>query len=68
MPVTGVVDSFDEQRGDGEIRSDVGESLYFHCVALWDGSRVIAPGSRVSGRRAVGRLGRDEVVDVQLAQ
>ena len=67
MQVTGVVSSFDEQRGDGEIRSDAGEVLYFHCVELCDGSRVIAPGARVSGQRAVGRLGRDEVIAVQLS-
>lgn len=66
MRLTGVVESFDEQRGDGEVRSDDGESLYFHCVALADGSRIISPGRRVSGQRAVGRRGRDEVLDVRL--
>ena len=65
--MTGVVESFDEQQGGGEVRSDSGESLYFHCVALSDGSRVIRPGTRVTGQRSVGRLGRDEVVDVRPA-
>jgi cold shock CspA family protein len=62
--VRGVVETFDERRGDGIIQSDGGERLYFHCVSIADGSRQIDPGARVEARRRVGHVGRDEVVDV----
>jgi cold shock CspA family protein len=60
----GVVDSFDGRRGDGFVLSDDGERLYFHCVALRDGTREIEPGTRVRGRRRVGHLGRDEIIEI----
>jgi hypothetical protein len=61
MCLLGVVDSFDERRGDGEFVSDAGERFYFHCVSIADGSRTITPGSRAAGERRVGLRGRDEV-------
>lgn len=64
MIVDGVVETFDERRGDGFVRSDRGEQLYFHCVSIADGTRQIAVGERVRARRRVGHVGRDEVVDV----
>ena len=60
----GVIESFDEHRGDGLFRGDNGRGYYFHCVAIADGTRSIAVGVRATGRFAVGRLGHDEVVDV----
>jgi cold shock CspA family protein len=63
--VRGAVQTFDAQRGDGTIVSDDGEVLYFHCVTIADGSRQIELGTRVRARRAVGRLGGDEAVDVE---
>jgi hypothetical protein len=62
--VVGVIESFDDRRGDGEMRSDAGERFYFHCVAIADGSRRIEPGVRVQADRRVGHVGRDEVVAV----
>jgi cold shock CspA family protein len=62
--IEGVVESFDEQHGDGWFVTDAGERLYFHCVTIKDGSRTIPAGVRAVGRRSVGRLGRDEVFDV----
>ncbi len=62
--VTGVVASFDDRRGDGVLLTDAGEHLYFHCVAIADGTRTIGEGLRARGRRGVGRTGRDEVLDV----
>jgi cold shock CspA family protein len=62
--VQGVVESFDERRGDGILRSDRDERLYFHCVSIADGSRRIDAGARVRALRRVGHVGRDEVVDV----
>ena len=61
MIVTGVVESFDVHRGDGVVRSDEGERLYFHCVAIKDGSRQIEVDVRVRGQRRVGHVGRDEI-------
>jgi cold shock CspA family protein len=65
--VKGRVEVFDEHRGDGLVRTDEGEGLYFHCVNIADGSRSIAVGERVSVNRAVGRLGRDEAVEIAKA-
>jgi cold shock CspA family protein len=62
--VRGTVETFDERRGDGIIRSDRDERLYFHCVSIADGSRHIDPGVRVEARRRVGHVGRDEASDV----
>jgi cold shock CspA family protein len=62
--VRGIVETFDERRGDGIIRSDRGERLYFHCVSIAGGSRQIDPEARVQARRRVGHVGRDEVADV----
>ena len=64
MIVLGIVEAFDERRGDGSVRSDDGERLYFHCVSIADGTRQIDPGVRVQAYRRVGHLGRDEVIDV----
>ena len=64
--VHGVVESFDERRGDGFIRSDRGERLYFHCVAIADGTRRIETGTTVEARRRVGHVGYDEVGDVRV--
>jgi len=60
----GVIESFDERRGDGVFLSDDGVRLYFHCVAISDGSRQITTGVRARARRIVGRLGRDEADEV----
>lgn len=62
--VRGLVEAFDERRGDGQIRTDEGERLYFHCVNIADGSRRIAPGAIISARRAVGHLGHDEALEI----
>jgi hypothetical protein len=62
--IEGVIAAFDDARGDGVFRDHRGESLYFHCVNILDGSRTIAVGVRARARRAVGHLGYDEVVDV----
>ncbi|NNN01306.1 MAG: hypothetical protein HKL86_05695 [Acidimicrobiaceae bacterium] len=68
MQVEGIVETFDEYRGDGFLVSDTGERLYFHCVSIADGSRNIPVGVRANGERSVGRVGRDEVVRLQYAQ
>ena len=64
--IEGTVESFDARRGDGLLRGDDGTGFYFHCVMIADGSRSIPVGVRAAGRRSVGRLGRDEAVDVRV--
>lgn len=63
----GLVEEFDDRRGDGTLRTANGERLYFHCVAIADGSRTISPGTVVSLRRGVGHLGHDEALEIQVA-
>lgn len=60
MNINGVVVDFDEGRGDGLLKSDSGEALYFHCVEIADGTRMIRVGTRVRAHRGVGRRGHDE--------
>lgn len=60
----GRIESFDEDRGDGVLRSDDDERLYFHCVDIADGSRTIDVDTNVTARRGVGHLGHDEAVAV----
>jgi cold shock CspA family protein len=60
----GRIEAFDEHRGDGLVRTDEGQRLYFHCVNIADGSRSIEPGERVSVRRGVGHLGHDEAIEI----
>jgi cold shock CspA family protein len=61
----GRVESFDDRRGDGLVRSDGGQGFYFHCVNIADGSRSIDVGQLVSAKRAVGHLGRDEAFSIE---
>ena len=63
--MNGHVEAFDDYRGDGLMRSDEGEGLYFHCVDIADGSRSIAVGERVTARRQVGHLGHDEAFVIE---
>lgn len=63
--VRGVIERFDDRRGDGWLRRDDGALFYFHCVAIADGTRVIDVGAKVEARRVVGHVGHDEVVDVR---
>lgn len=44
---SGTVVAFDAGTGLGEIESDAGERLRFHCVELADGTREIDVGARV---------------------
>jgi cold shock CspA family protein len=61
---TGIVETFDEPRGLGEVRADDGAVLSFHCTAIADGSRTIAVGTPVRYRIVPGRLGRWEASDI----
>ncbi len=58
----GVVTAFDEQRGLGSVADDAGGRWAFHCTQIADGTRTIAPGTRVAFLEAAGHLGRMEAV------
>ena len=64
MEILGLVESFDERRGDGYLVGEDGERFYFHCVDITDGTRTVGVGQRGTAERAVGHLGRDEAVKV----
>lgn len=66
-PGTGVVESFDEARGLGVIRSDDGSELPFHCTRIADGTRTTTAGRRVRFTVVPGRLGRWEAADIEPA-
>jgi cold shock CspA family protein len=61
---TGVVESFDEPRGLGEVRADDGAVLPFHCTAIADGSRTVPVGQPVRFTVVAGRLGRWEATQL----
>lgn len=59
-PQRGVVVQFDEERGLGSVRDELGRELPFHCTAIADGTRRIEPGTPVDFLSAPGHLGRME--------
>jgi cold shock CspA family protein len=61
----GVVRTFDERRGRGEIDADDGTTYGFHCTAIADGTRRIAPRTRIEFDVAAGPLGRWEAIAIE---
>ncbi len=59
----GVVTSFDEAVGLGTICDEAGALVDFHCIAIANGTRTIAPSTPVTFRRSH-RFGRDEAIDI----
>ena len=62
----GRVRTFDERRGLGEIESDDGTTVSFHCTAIADGTRRIAPGTSVEFDVVAGLPGRWEAAVVEI--
>jgi cold shock CspA family protein len=60
----GVVASFDATLAFGEITGDRGQTYFFHCTQIANGSRRIEVGARVTFRVMAGRLGRWEAAEV----
>ena len=54
---TGRVVTFDDHRGRGELEAHGGLHFPFHCTAVADGSRTIAPDTPVRFRLVIGPLG-----------
>ena len=63
----GTVTAYDEAAGYGELTEPGGDVWWFHCTAIADGSRTIAPGASVHFRLAPGHLGRYEGCDIRPA-
>jgi cold shock CspA family protein len=61
----GTVDAFDDRAGAGQVRSDDGELVFFHCTRIADGSRTIPVGVDVTFTVAPIGLGTWEAVDVR---
>jgi cold shock CspA family protein len=57
---SGRVAAFDDRRGLGEVEARGGLHFPFHCTAIADGSRTIAPGTDVRFRLVIGPLGKLE--------
>jgi cold shock CspA family protein len=61
---SGVVATFDDGRGIGEVASEDGVTHPFHCTAIADGSRTIAEGTAVTYEVVAGRMGRWEAARI----
>ena len=62
----GTVRSFDERRGLGEIATEDGKTFPFHCTAVADGTRRIAPGTPVEFDVVAGLPGRWEAATIEV--
>jgi cold shock CspA family protein len=62
----GKVRSFNERRGLGEIAAEDGKLFPFHCTAIADGTRRIAPGSTVEFDVVAGLPGRWEAAAIEV--
>ncbi len=61
----GRVVEFDDHVGTGTVEGEDGTRLFFHCVAIADGSRRIDVGTAVTYDVVPGRLGRYEAWRIQ---
>jgi hypothetical protein len=61
---SGRVASFDEHVGRGEVEAGAGMRFPFHCTAIADGSRTIAPDTPVRFRLVIGPLGALEATAI----
>ena len=66
MTRQGTVRSFDERRGLGEITAEDGETFPFHCTAIANGTRRVAPGTAVEFEVVAGLLGRWEAAAIEI--
>lgn len=62
--VLGTVDSWDDARGVGTVRTDGDRTLELQCTNLVDGTRTTTVGTRVRVRVAPAHHGRWQAVEV----
>jgi cold shock CspA family protein len=60
----GTVTRFDREVGLGEVTDEQGTTWLFHCIAIADGSRVIAVGTTVAFD-SLPKLGRWEATAIR---
>lgn len=58
--VFGRVSRWDEAGGYGDVSTEDGRLLFFHCTAIADGSRTISEGTRVVADVVPGHHGHHE--------
>ena len=63
--MTGTVTEFDDAVGLGTITANDGTAYAFHCTAIADGTRAIAPDTPVKFRLVPGPLGALEAIAVK---
>jgi cold shock CspA family protein len=63
-PRTGVVSSFEDERGLGTVTDEQGSVFDFHCTAIADGTRAIEVGRPVLFVVRPGHRGRLEACDL----
>jgi cold shock CspA family protein len=62
--LTGIVTEFDDAAGLGVITAADGTTYQFHCTAIADGSRTIAPDTAVEFEARPARNGRWEAAAI----
>jgi cold shock protein len=61
----GTVSEFDEAKGYGNIRTDDGRDLFFHCTQIGGGTRTIPVGVTVEFEIVPGHGGRWEASEIR---
>ena len=61
---SGTVVEFDDHRGVGLVEGGDGRRLFFHCIAIADGSRSIDVGAEVAFQVVAGHGGHCEAASV----
>lgn len=64
---SGRIATFDDHVGRGEVEARGGMHFPFHCTAIADGTRTIAPDTPVRFRLVPGPLGALEAVAIKQA-
>ena len=64
-PTRGIVESFDDPRGLGSVRSEGGTAYPFHCTSIQGEVRTISEGIDVTFTVVAGRHGHWEVAGLQ---
>jgi cold shock CspA family protein len=60
----GVVETFDDHRGYGTLRTSDGTEVFFHCTRIGDGTRTVEVGAPVTFDLVPGLGGRWEAAAV----